>query len=193
MEADMARKPIKVAAICGSLRKGSYNALALKAASELAPDGFELDILRLNAVEPYDGDVEEKGWPPGVKALRQSVEPADAVLFATPEYNYSVPGVLKNAIDWLSRPERKSPIFGKPAGMIGASTSKIGTARAQADLRSIVFYNGMPLFAGGEVLIMSATDKFDDKGRLVDEKSRELLAEYMLGFAEWVRLVGGKN
>lgn len=186
----MARKPIKVAAICGSLRKQSFNASALEAAAELAPAGLELEILRLNDVEPYNGDVEEKGWPPGVASLRKAVEPADAVLFATPEYNYSVPGVLKNAIDWLSRPERKTPIFGKPAGMIGASTSKIGTARAQADLRSIVFYNGMPLFAGGEVLIMSASEKFDEKGRLVDEKSRELLAQYMAGFADWVRKVG---
>ena len=121
------------------------------------------------------------------KALREKVAPADGVLFATPEYNYSIPGVLKNAIDWLSRPTGQGPITGKPAAIIGASPSPFGTARAQAHLRQIVFYNAMPLLPYDEVLVMKAGNKIED-GRLVDEESRDFVKELMADFADWVRL-----
>lgn len=178
---------IRIAAICGSLRAGSYNRMALEAAGRAAPDGVEVDVIGLQGVELYDGDVEARGWPPGVQALRDRVAPADAVLFGTPEYNYSIPGVLKNAIDWMSRPTGAGPISGKPAAMIGASTSITGTARAQAHLRSVCFYNAMPLLATVEVLIFRAEDKFDDAGQLVDETSREKIAELMAQFVAWIR------
>jgi chromate reductase len=150
---------IRIAGICGSLRKGSYNAMALEAAKAAAPEGVELDIIRLNDVELYNG-----------------------------EYNYSIPGVLKNAIDWMSRPTGKGPIAGKPAAMIGASTSITGTARAQSHLRSVCFYNAMPLLASAEVLIFRAEDKFDDSGRLTDSTSSEKIADLMEKFVDWIRL-----
>lgn len=177
---------IRIAGICGSLRKGSYNAMALEAAKEAAPDGVEVDILRLNDVELYDADVEKQGWPPGVQRLREQVGPARAVLFATPEYNYSIPGVLKNAIDWLSRPTGEGPLYGKPVAMIGASTSLTGTARAQAHMRSVCFYNAMPLLASSEVLIYRASERFDETG-LVDEKSLDKVEELMEAFVDLIR------
>lgn len=177
---------IRIAAICGSLRKGSYNAMALEAAKAAAPDGVEMDIIRLNDVELYNADVEQEGWPPGVQRLRDRVEPARAVLFGTPEYNYSIPGVLKNAIDWLSRPTGEGPLYGKPAAIMGASTSLTGTARAQAHMRSVCFYNAMPLLASSEVLIYRASERFDDN-RLVDDKSCEKVAALMASFVELIR------
>lgn len=182
----------KIAGISGSLRKDSWNTAALRTLQQLAPDRLEIDIITLHDVELFDEDVEARGWPPNVQKLRDRVEPADAVIFASPEYNYSIPGVLKNAIDWLSRPERESPIFGKPAAIIGASPSMIGTARAQAHLRDIVFYNGMPLLPDVEILIARAGDKFDEDGELQDDKTRKFLTELAERFTEWVeRQVSG--
>ena len=182
-------KTIRIAGICGSLRRGSYNAMALEEAKAVAPAGCEVDIIRLDGVELYNGDVEKEGWPPGVQFLRDRVDPCQAVLFATPEYNYSIPGVLKNATDWLSRPTGRAPLSGKPAAMMGASTSITGTARAQAHLRNVCFYNAMPLLASAEVLIYRADQKFDEQGRLVDETSRKKIADLMEKFADWIRLV----
>lgn len=183
---------IRIAGICGSLREKSYNLRALEYAKSVAPDGVELDVIRINDVEPYNGDVEKEGWPPGVKALRDRVEPADAVLLASPEYNYGVPGMLKNATDWLSRPTGKGPITGKPLAIMGASTSYSGTARAQADWRNVAFYNSMPLFADVEVLIFKADDKFGGDGPLTNEKSQKLIRELMEKFADWIRLTGSR-
>jgi chromate reductase, NAD(P)H dehydrogenase (quinone) len=177
---------IRIAAICGSLRKGSYNAMALEAARDAAPEGVVVEIIRLHDVELYDADVEAEGWPPGVSRLRERVEPAQAVLFGTPEYNYSIPGVLKNAIDWLSRPTGEGPLYGKPAAMIGASTSLTGTARAQSHMRNVCFYNAMPLLASSEVLIYRASERFEG-GELVDDKSLEKVAELMAGFVDLIR------
>lgn len=178
---------LKIAGISGSLRKGSYNTATLHAARDLAPDGVEMDIITLEDVELFNEDVEAKGWPPRVQQLRDRIEPAHAVLFATPEYNYSVPGVLKNAIDWLSRPERKGPIFNKPAAIIGATPSMIGTARAQMHLRQIAFYNGMPLLPTAEVLIARASNRFDADGRLTDDETRDFVRGFMNEFATWAR------
>jgi chromate reductase len=179
---------IRIAGLCGSLRAGSYNLMALKAAQSLAPEGVELDIVHLHDVEPYNGDVEKQGWPPGVLALRERLEPAHGILFASPEYNYSVSGVLKNAIDWMSRPTGRGPISNKPAAIMGASTGNAGTARAQAHLRDIVYYNGMPLLASVEILLFRAQEKFDSEGNLIDEKSREKLTQMMAEFADLIRL-----
>ncbi len=178
----------KVAGICGSLRKGSYNAKALRAAQELAPAGMEIDLIRLTGIPLYNRDIEEEGWPPPVEALREQIAGSDAVLFATPEYNYSVPGVMKNAIDWLSRPEGKAPLNGKPAAVFGASTSIVGTARAQAHFRDLTFYNAMPQLVTSEVLIFRAQEKFDAEGKLTDEKTREKLKSFLAAFADWIQL-----
>jgi len=113
--------------------------------------------------------------------------PVDGVLFSTPEHHYSIPGVLKTAIDWLHRPGRKSPIYMKPAAIMGASPSMIGTARAQAHLRQVAYYNAMPLLASSEVLIFCAGEKFDDEGQLRDEDTRKFLADMIVDFRNWIR------
>lgn len=177
---------LNIAGISGSLRKGSWNTATLRALRALGKDRLDIDIITLHDIELFNEDVEARGWPRGVKALRDRVEPADAIIFATPEYNYSMPGVLKNAIDWLSRPEREGPIFNKPAAIIGASPSMIGTARAQAHMRQVAFYNGMPLLPTVEILIARAGDKFDDDGNLEDDETRDFLARLVGEFAEWV-------
>jgi chromate reductase len=182
----MPANTLRIAGISGSLRKGSYNTATLRALKALAPDRLDIDIITLHDVELFNEDVEAEGWPPNVQKLRQRIEPADAVIFATPEYNYSIPGVLKNAIDWLSRPERKGPIFNKPAAIIGATPSMIGTARAQAHLRQVAFYNGMPLLPTVEILVARAGDKFNDDGSLVDEKTEKFLTDLATQFAQWV-------
>jgi chromate reductase len=181
---------IRIAGICGSLRKDSYNLRALEIAKDVAPDGVELDIIRLDDVEMFNADLEKVGWPPGVQRLRDRVEPAHAVLLASPEYNYGVPGVLKNATDWLSRPTGEGPMTGKPFAVMGASTSYSGTARAQADWRNVAYYNSMPLLTTVEVLIWRAQDKFDEAGNLHDDKTREKLTQLMDEFTKWIRFVG---
>jgi chromate reductase len=181
---------IRIAGICGSLREKSYNLSALEYAKSVAPEGVDLDIIRINDVEPFNADVEATGWPPGVKALRDRVEPAHGVLLASPEYDYGVPGMLKNATDWLSRPSGRGPIAGKPLAVMGASTSYSGTARAQADWRNVAYYNSMPLLTTVEVLIWKADEKVDADGVLVDEKSRSKVKELMDEFAAWIRLLG---
>jgi chromate reductase len=182
----MAANILRIAGISGSLRKGSYNTATLRALKALAPDRLDIDIITLHDIELFNEDVEAEGWPPNVQRLRQRIEPADAIIFATPEYNYSIPGVLKNAIDWLSRPERKGPIFNKPATIIGATPSMIGTARAQAHLRQVAFYNGMPLLPTAEILVARAGDKFNDDGSLGDEKTKKFLTDLATQFAQWV-------
>lgn len=183
----MAEQKVAVLGISGSLRQGSYNTAALRAAQELAPAELSLELATLESTELFDEDVEAKGYPPGIARLRELAAKADAILFATPEYNYSVTGVLKNAIDWLSRPPRVGPLWGKPAGVIGASQAMQGTARAQMHLRQILYYNAMPVLPTGEVLIGRAQDKFDAEGRLTDEATRDFLRDYLEKFATWVR------
>ncbi|RAI61075.1 NADPH-dependent FMN reductase [Roseicella frigidaeris] len=177
--------PVKVLGLCGSLRRGSLNAAALRAARELAPPGLELTIFEgLREIPPYDDDLRHDGYPPPVQALRDGIRAADAVLIATPEYNYSVPGVLKNAIDWASRPPEQ-PFEGKPVGIMGASPGAIGTARAQYHLRqSFVFLNALVLNRP-EVMIGQATSRFDAEGRLTDEKTREFVQSLLVALRDW--------
>ena len=178
---------LTIAAISGSLRRRSYNTASLMALRELAPSGVVLDVLTLHDIELFDADVEAQGWPEHVKALRERVSRADGVVIATPEYNYGITGVLKNALDWLSRPTGEGPIVGLPATIIGASTSTVGTARAQSQLRDVFFYNSMPLLSTAEVLISRAADKFDDDGRLTHEPTRRFLEKMLDQFLPWVR------
>lgn len=181
----MARK-LEIAAISGSLRKGSFNTKALRAVEALSGDRLALDIITLEDVEPFNEDVEKEGWPPGAKAMRERIAAADGVLIATPEYNYSIPGVLKNAIDWASRPPGKGPILRKPAGVIGASMGTGGTARAQAHLRQVLYYCAAPLLGPPEILIARAHEKFDENGALKDEETRKFLSGFAARFADWV-------
>jgi chromate reductase len=185
-----AQTPITVAALCGSLRQGSFNRMALRAAIAHAPEGMTVRTSEIGDIPPYDEDVREKGYPAPVARLRSEIAAADAVLFVTPEYNYSIPGVLKNAIDWASRPPEQ-PFDGKPCAIMGASTSLLGTARAQYHLRqTCVFLNMFPVNRP-EVMIAGAGGKFAPDGTLNDEKTAQFIAQLMQALDAWTRRLKG--
>jgi chromate reductase len=182
----------KVLAICGSLRKGSYNMAALRAAIAQKPPGMTIEVADISQIPPYNEDVRQQGFPAPVETLRRQIAAADALLFACPEYNYSMSGVLKNAIDWASRPPDQ-PFAGKPVAIIGAAAGMAGSARAQYDLRrSCVFLDMHPLNKP-EVLIGQAQTKFDADGNLTDEVARDLIRDLMTNLAAWARLIGSKK
>ena len=177
---------IRILGISGSLRKGSYNRGTLRAAVELAPDGAEIEVFDLDGIPGFNQD-DEQNPPERVAEFKQKIRDADAILFVTPEYNYSVPGVLKNAIDWASRPYGQSAWEGKPAAIMGASVGAIATARAQYDLRkTMVFLNMFPINRP-EVMIGNAADKFDAEGNLTDETTREHIRKQLESLIDWTR------
>lgn len=163
---------IIILGISGSLRKDSYNRLALKAAQQLVPDGAVLNLAELHGIPVFDQDI-EMAPPAAVLEFKRRILAADAILFATPEYNHSVAGVLKNAIDWASRPYGESAWTGKPAAVMGASTGSLGTTRAQYHLRQILVTLDMPTVNQPEVMIGDAAQRFDLDGRLTDEPIRQ--------------------
>ncbi len=174
---------IKVLGIAGSLRKGSYNRAALKAAQGLMPAGATLEIAEIDGLPGFTQD-EEKSPPAKVAELKAKIRAADAILFVTPEYNYSIPGVLKNAIDWASRPYGDSAWKGKPVAVMGASVGALGTARAQYHLRQCFVFLDMPTVNQPEVMIASAADKFDSEGNLKDDKAKELISKLLASLCE---------
>jgi chromate reductase, NAD(P)H dehydrogenase (quinone) len=178
---------LEVLGLCGSLRKKSFNAMALRAVEGLLPPGMVLDRFDdLRSIPPYDDDVRVEGFPPAVQALRARIAAADAILFVSPEYNYSVPGVLKNAIDWASRgPDQ--PFDGKPVAIMGASPGMIGTARMQYHLRQICVFLNMVAVPRPEVMIGQAATRFDEEGRLTDEGTRERIRALLVALAELTR------
>jgi chromate reductase len=179
-------QPVKILGIAGSLRKASYNRAALRAAQALVPEGATIEIFELNGIPPYNQD-EEMHPPAKVSELKTRIRAADAILIATPEYNYSVPGVLKNAIDWASRPYGDNAWDGKPVAMIGASPGNLGGARAQYHLRqSFVFLNMYPLNSP-EVMIADASNRFDNQGNLKDEKAKQLIRQLLERLVAWAR------
>ena len=179
-------KHLNILGIAGSLRRQSYNRAALHAARRLVPEGVALDIFELDGIPGFNED-EEKNPPPRVVELKQRVRAADALLFVTPEYNYSVPGVLKNAIDWASRPYGDSAWSGKPAAIMGASIGNIGTARAQYHLRQIfVFLNILPINQP-EVMIGNATTRFDDQGTLKDKVTEDHIRKLLESLVVWTQ------
>jgi chromate reductase, NAD(P)H dehydrogenase (quinone) len=181
-------KPIRILGIAGSLRRQSYNRSALRAAMELVPEGATLDIFELDGIPAFNQD-EEQNPPARVTEFKKQIREADAILFVTPEYNYSIPGVLKNAIDWASRPYGDSAWNGKPAAIMGASVGSIATARAQYHLRQIfVFLNIFPINQP-EVMIGNAAERFDNEGNLTDEKTRELIGQLLENLVNWTRRI----
>lgn len=178
---------VRIAGIAGSLRSGSYNRALLRAAAELAPGDLVIDIFDLKPVPLYDGDVEAAGDPPGVTALKQAIARADGVLFATPEYNHGVPGVMKNAVDWASRPPRDAVLSGKPVALIGASPGMTGTARGQSQLRQAFEFTNSYCMPQPELLVFRAHEKFDADGNLTDEATRAYLGKFLAAFALWVQ------
>jgi chromate reductase len=177
---------IKILGIPGSLRRASFNRLALEAARWLLPEGATLDIFGLEDIPPYNQD-QEKQPPARVVELKARVRAADAILFATPEYNYSMPGVLKNAIDWASRPYGDSAWQGKPVAVMGASVGMLGSARAQYHLRQTFIFLNMHAVNQPEVLIANAAQRFNDKGELTDETSRELIRKLLVELVSWTK------
>ena len=168
---------MRILGIVGSLREGSYNRSLLRAARELLPAGVELVEHDIAALPFYDGDVEAAGDPETVVRFKQAIRDSDALLIATPEYNRGVPGVLKNAIDWASRPPLGSPLTGKPVAIMGASTGRGGTARAQEQLRAALEFSRATVVEQPEVLVPEAFMRFDEHGELVDGGIRAELAE----------------
>ena len=177
---------IKILGFAGSLRKGSFNKALLQAAVELAPKGSEVQTFDIEGIPPFSEDLESEPAAK-VKDFKVAIEAADAMLIATPEYNYSMPGVLKNAIDWASRPYGDNSFAGKPVAIMGASIGTLGTARAQYHLRqSCVFLNMHPLNQP-EVMVASAQNKVDPAGRVTDEETRKRIAEMLAALVAWTR------
>jgi len=177
---------VKTLGISGSLRKGSYNSAALRAAGELLPEGMTLEIADISQIPLYNDDVRAAGYPPVVQKFREQIAVADALLFASPEYNYSISGVLKNAIDWASRPP-DPPVVGKPVAIIGATGGMWGAQRAQYHLRQcFVFLNMFPVNKP-EVFIAQAPSKFDPQGKLTDQPTRDVIAQLMVALRDWTR------
>jgi chromate reductase len=182
---------IHVLGFSGSLRKGSYNTGLLRAAAELLPTGMTLETFDLAPLPLFNEDVLAAGAPQPVQQFKARIATADALLIATPEYNYSIPGVLKNAIDWASRPLADSPLNGKPLAIMGAG-GMYGTVRAQIHLRQVAVFTNMLPLNKPEVMIQRARDKFDANGNLTDEHSREQIRALLEALAAWTRrLCGG--
>lgn len=179
----------RIIGISGSLREGSFNASLLRAAAEVAPEGCTLDIATIKGIPLYNADVEEsEGIPPGVSELKDRIADSDGLLMVTPEYNNSIPGVFKNAIDWLSRPPDDIPrVFGnRPVGLIGATPGLFGTVLSQTAWLPVLRFLGTRLWLGKQLYVSGAMDVFDESGKLVDEKMRKRLTAYMAGFTAFV-------
>jgi chromate reductase len=177
---------VAILGIPGSLRRGSFNRAALRAAQALLPPGATLEVFDLTGIPVFDQDTEAH-LPRRVVELKAAVRAADAILFATPEYNFSIPGVLKNAIDWGSRPPGDSCWTGKPAAILGVSSGLLGTARAQYHLRQVLAGLDMKLLNKPEVMIPSAARAFDADGRLTDERALGLIPQELQALMAWTR------
>ena len=181
---------IKILGFAGSLHKNSYNKALLRAASELVSGDAELEIFDLEGITLFNQDLENQ-QPEKVVEFKEKIRAADAVLIATPEYNYSIPGVLKNAIDSASRPYGTSPFAGKPVAIMGASIGMLGTARAQYHLRqSLVFLDMHPVNTP-EVMVTFVADKIDENGRVTDQKTLEKIEQLLEALVAWTKRLQG--
>ena len=174
----------KILGISGSLRKESYNLSLLKAAAKLLPPDVELEIVTLENLPIYNQDTENI-INPAVDTFKKKIEEADAILFSSPEYNYSIPGVLKNAIDVASRPWGKNSWTGKPAAIMGASIGALGTSRAQYHLRQVMVFLDMYPLNKPEVMVMTAQEKINAAGEVTDEKTKEKISELIVALVAW--------
>ncbi len=177
----------RVLGLVGSLRAASHNGFLLRAAAEAAPAGLTILPFGLAAIPVFNADVLASGEPASVAELRAAVRDSAALLIASPEYNYGIPGVLKNAIDWISRPPGRSPLERKPAAIMGASAGRSGTMRMQMELRVVLQSVEMYVMPKPEVIVPYSRDAFDDDGRLTDAVTRHRLVEFMAAFAGWIR------
>ncbi len=182
-------KAIRILGIAGSLRRDSYNRAALRAAAGLAPEGAIIEIFELDGIPGFNQD-EEQDPPAKVTELKNKIREADAILFVTPEYNYSIPGVLKNAIDWASPSYGDSAWSGKPAAIMGASVGAIATARAQYHLRQMMVFLNMFPINQPEVMIGKAQERFDAQGNLTDDATKEFIRQLLDNLVKWTQRVG---
>ncbi len=178
------KRQFNFVAISGSLRVNSYNTMVLKVLQKIAPENIVIEHLSVASVPFYNYDLHQKDFPHSVEELTDKIKKSDAVIFVTPEYNYSVPGVLKNAIDIISRSPQK-PFDMKPVGIIGASTGMLGTARAQYHLRQIMVFVNAYVMNQPEIMIANAADKFDENGNLKDEKTLDLIRRFIESLADF--------
>lgn len=177
---------INVLGFAGSLRKGSYNRALLRAAGDVLPADTKLEIFELEGIPPFNAD-HESDMPERAKEFKAKIKAADAILFVTPEHNYSIPGVLKNAIDWASRPYGNNSFDGKPAAIMSASTGMLGGARAQYHLRQVCVFLNMHLVNKPEVFVTMAAQKFDAQGNLTDPKTREVVKSLLETLEAWTK------
>jgi chromate reductase, NAD(P)H dehydrogenase (quinone) len=183
---------LKIIGFAGSLRKGSYNRSLLRSAGQLLPQDTILEIFDLSDIPPFNQDL-EANMPAKVNEFKSKIRESDALLIATPEYNYSVPGVLKNAIDYASRPYGDNPFDDKPVAIMSASVGMLGGARAQYHLRQMfVFLNMHPINAP-EVIVTSASNKFDAEGNLLDENTKKFLTQLLQNLSNWTRRLRGEK
>ena len=176
---------MRVLGICGSLREGSLNRLLLRAAQEQAPEGTTIEIADLHGLPLFNEDVEAKGDPDPVRVLKGRIRDADAVLIATPEYAWGVPGVLKNTLDWVSRPPGRSVMKQKPVAVMGVSNGPWGTTRAQLQLRQTLTYVDALTLQTPWVYVAMGGDKFDASGALTDERARQQVKELVAALVAW--------
>ena len=190
--ADEAMSEFRILAISGSLRKASFNTAALRTAQELAPPGVTIELADIGDFPLYNDDIREAAIPESVLRVRKQIAEADAVLFSTPEYNYSVSAPLKNAFDWISRPPNQ-PLMNKPVAIMSASAGPLGGTRAQYHLRHMfVATNSHPL-NNPQIMIGSAGGKFDDKGNFTDQVGRELIQQLIESLVIWSNKLRGKS
>lgn len=178
--------PLVILGVAGSLRKESFNRALLRAAQDLTPAGARIETFELDGMPPFNQD-EEANPHPRVAEFKQRIRAADAILFVTPEYNYSIPGVLKNAIDCASRPYGDSAWTGKPVAIMGASIGALGTARAQYHLRQMFVFLNMYPVNQPEVMVSNAHQRFDQEGKLTDETSKKLVQQLLTELVSWTK------
>jgi chromate reductase, NAD(P)H dehydrogenase (quinone) len=183
----MEERVLRLVGFAGSLRRDSFNQALLRAARELAPGDVEIEILDISRIPLYNADDESDGDSPAVSEFKDSIRQSDGIIIATPEYNHGVPGVMKNLVDWASRPPRGSPLDGKPVAIMGASPGMTGTARAQSQLRQAFVFTNSYCMPRPEILVARCTEKFDAEGRLFDESTLKFLTSYMVAVSAWMR------
>jgi len=177
---------MKILGISGSLRKDSYNTQLLNAASSLLGKNANLEVFDLAEIPLYNSDLDGENKPESVQALINAITDADGILIATPEYNYSISGVLKNALDWVSRPAYNSVMRDKPTGVLSTSMSKLGGIRAQVHLRDIMVATLTPVYLAPDFALASAHTAFDSSGQLVDETTQDILHQFLTGYMKWI-------
>jgi chromate reductase len=183
----MEANTLNVLGVAGSLRRGSFNRGLVRAAAEMAPPGIRIVEHDIGDLPLFNVDLEALGDPEPVGRFKQAIADTDALLIATPEYNRCVPGVLKNAIDWASRPPKRSVLTNRPIAIMGAATGGGGTARAQAHLRDGLAYTGGLVLPEPDVLVPFAAERFDESGDLHDDRTKEAIRDLLVALEEWVR------